>query len=428
MPEIRSITIGSIIKEEEINPGLFEQDMWNRWANEEGACKTEIHSIIRGGESAEGATCTAWYVCGGEHDKKIVKLPRKEKISDFLKQHKIIRTIYSTYLSQHTNLPMFSHPELYKSSLGPIYLTEPTARVSDDATLEDYVTNGIYIKDNVQRLKEALILGLKIIEDLEVYHHCGYANLDLKPENLLKINTSEDDFVVRNLDFGSCVPCKSIIDEINSARSELAQSEDKEYLREQKKCDIWSSLFKSTEAFYPSDAIKQMIDACLKCDSDEKIKRIIFNMDIRAIINIIRFYYFGEAGSSIDNLQKLCAQWLNDDSPNSLEEYEIFYRFRDLIFNSGLKYDYNGEQTLQVIQIKQSIEQILDILKPNIGTQAWFYNCNLRGLNRLLHNLTGEKLNREVKGDNGQICKLRYLIRRAAISPALLAQELMNDD
>ena len=57
-------------------------------------------------------------------------------------------------------------------------------------------------------LKTTLLVGLQMIDRLEVLHNQGYLYLDLKPENFLTGLGKESAFIIM-IDFGKCLPYRA---------------------------------------------------------------------------------------------------------------------------------------------------------------------------------------------------------------------------
>ncbi len=295
----------------------------------------------------EGSTSQAWQVIDGAGSLKgkIVKT-LKEKLTEdikndcikgFLRQSKIIEILNNSYQKEQ-NYIMLHHPILYKSSKGPVLISDATATTKNQnvngATVENMVAAGPLLSCK-QRMINALQLAWKISDDIRVYHNKKIIHFDVKPANILLIPVGSDkkDFAVRNLDFGSCVFTKDILDELKRIKDN--KEIDSEYLIRSEIEQMRQKICRSSTLFYPTARVQRYMEECLNCSTDEEMEKVLFALDVLAVKKIIGCYYYGAEKTSKKRQEQLRKEWLTNERwskeedrlPKTMEDYNIFYSF-----------------------------------------------------------------------------------------------------
>lgn len=264
-----------------------------------------------------------------------------------------------------------------------------------------------------EQLVDLLLCIKSSLQDLTTYHEntsdeykYGILNADFKPSNLWYAYIKDkSDYVINNLDFGSCVNITDVIDELYTIKDFTDDEEIKSTIR-----GIKRKYIASTPNYYRVESANSDVDKVLqKChsllfeinDKDNAYKEAanyIKLLDLKAVLIVFferLWEIVGVSSDSNNKFEKLWGKLIN--SSNSLK-YEKTYSDGD----GNLLVRYNFVQKLTALEdIKNNlcrfvfISEKLDKKTNSLTAKKLeeeidsLYNCFLENdsLNRNLHDL-----------------------------------------
>lgn len=174
--------------------------------------------------------------------------------------------------------------------------------------------------------------------DLLMYHECGFVNLDIKPQNLYAICADRDSVsAVRNLDFGSARKINSLIADIE-ASPEVFRSGGDLLVK-----NVSNAYFSTTEQYYDSNTVNDVIGICLESDDAELKRRSLMRLDAIALLKLMIYALSDSLDFQVDicmcneemHLKSELYRVFDENtvlgSRNLYEEYDCYYRLYELI-------------------------------------------------------------------------------------------------
>lgn len=336
----------------------------------------------------------------------------KAKFSDMLNPVFAIKKYYID--KEWTNLITYEKKELIDGNV----VVCGKIPVGGETLKNHWRTQDIKLFD--EQLVDLLLCIKSSLQDLTTYHEntsdeykYGILNADFKPSNLWYAYIKDKrDYVINNLDFGSCVNIADVIDELYTIKDSTDDEEIKSTIR-----GIKRKYIASTPNYYGVESANSDVDKVLKkchsllCEISDKDKAYIEAanciklLDLKAVLIVFFERLWEIVGVSNNNNNKLKKLWEKLINSSKSLKYEKTYSDGD----GNLLVRYNFVQKLTTLEdIKNNLcrfvfiskkldEEIKSFSAKKLGEEInSLYTCFLKN-DRLNENL--QDLNRNEFSD-----------------------------